>query len=396
MKNPRRSPDRFRHSRSSHRQQFYPPQAVSQQGFEPLFPLSGEGAESTISPETAVKCDREIAILLLDAENLKLDINAEKFLASLCSYPLEVKIAFANWKNPSTGKLDTELYDRGYELIHAPGGANTADGKMIAFGAAILYRYRDVRQVFVCSCDGLLNHLCNQLQNQGLTVFRVRSQNAVLSVENHLTGESKHYSCKEEVELPTFAELANKIAELLKAEHQSIEERIAWFSSVTQLFQERRAIELTSINSTNLGVFSSLQNPINATEEAANPLSVEQNIEHQNLQENLPTNSIVIDSLDTVEKILLEMIEAAIFESKEDAISVTKLKKLFFKKYQCHADVIVKHFLANSSLIKFLQSRHSVFQLTLNGSEHQVAIAQKEAQSKTDSPGALEASEQKF
>ncbi|MEG5140874.1 MULTISPECIES: NYN domain-containing protein, partial [unclassified Microcoleus] len=129
MKNPRRSPDRFRHSRSSRRQQFYPLQAVSQQGFEPRFPLSGEGAESTSSPETAVKCDREIAILLLDAENLKFDINAEKFLASLCSYPLQVKIAFANWKNPSTGKLDTELYDRGYELIHAPGGANTADRK---------------------------------------------------------------------------------------------------------------------------------------------------------------------------------------------------------------------------------------------------------------------------
>ncbi|MCW6050728.1 hypothetical protein K4039_11680 [Lyngbya sp. CCAP 1446/10] len=131
------------------------------------------------------------------------------------------------------------------------------------------------------------------------------------------------------------------------------------------------------MNSTNLGVFSSLQNEINATEEAANPLPVDQNIENQNFPETLPYNSIAIDSLDTLEKILLEMIEAATFESKEDAISVTKLKKIFFKKYQCHADVIVKHFLANSSLIKFLQSRHSVFQLTLNGSEHQVAIAQK-------------------
>ncbi|MBE9123772.1 NYN domain-containing protein [Tychonema sp. LEGE 07199] len=377
MKNPRRSPDRFRHSRRSRGQQFYLSQAVSQHGFQPQSPLSCEGADSTSSPETAVKCDREIAILLLDAENLKLDINAEKFLASLCSYPLQVKIAFANWKNPSTGKLDTELYDRGYELIHAPGGANTADGKMIAFGAAILYRYRDVRQVFVCSSDGLLNHLCNQLQNQGMTVFRVRSQNAILSVENHLTGESNHYSCKEEVELPTFTELADKIAELLKAEHQSIEDRIAWFSSVTQLFQDRRAIELNSINSTNLGLFSSLQNPINPTEEAAISLPADRNIEYQNLPDNLPANSITIDSIDTVGKILVEMIEAAIFESKEDVISVTRLKKLFFKKYQCHADVIVKHFLAHSSLIKFLQSRPSVFRLTLNGSEHQVAIAQK-------------------
>ncbi|MEG4321607.1 MULTISPECIES: NYN domain-containing protein [unclassified Microcoleus] len=383
MKNPRRSPDRFRKSACSCRRQFYSSQARRQQLFEPLAPSNSSCAESAIAPETAVKCDRGIAILLLDAENLKLDINTEKFLASLCSYPLQVKIAFANWKNPSTSKLDTELYDRGYELIHAPGGSNSADGKMIAFGAAILYRYPAVQQVFVGSSDSLLNHLCNQLQNQGLTVFRVRSQNAVLSVENHLTGESKHYSCKEEVELPTFAELANKIAELLKAEHQSIDERIAWFSSVTQLFKERRAIEFNSINSTDIAVFPSPPNEINAAEEPAT-IPIAQNLEHQKMPETLPANSIAIDSLDALEKILLEMIEAAIVESEEDAISVAKLKKKFLKTYECHADLIVKHFLANSSLIKFLQSRASVFKLTLNGSEHQVAIAQKDVQSETD------------
>lgn len=383
MKNPRRSPDRFRNSRRSRRRQFYPSQARRQQLFEPLPPSNSGCTESAIAPETAVKCDQGIAILLLDAENLKLDINTEKFLASLCDYPLQVKIAFANWKNPLGGKLDAELYDRGYELIHVPGGSNSADGKMIAFGAAILYRYPGVREVFVCSSDGLLNHLCNQLQNQGLTVFRVRSQNAVLSVENHLTGESKHYSCKEEVELPTFADLANKIAELLKAEHQSIEERIAWFSSVTQLFQERRAIEFNSISSTDIGVFPSPQNEINAAEEPAT-IPIAQNLDHQKLPETFPANSIAIDSLDALEKILLEMIEATRVESGEDAISVAKLKKKVFKAYDCHADLIVKHFLANSSLIKFLQSRASVFKLTLNGSEHQVAIAQKDAPSKTD------------
>ena len=41
-----------------------------------------------------------IAILLLDAENLKLDINAEKFLAGLCNYPLQVKIAFCQLEKP--------------------------------------------------------------------------------------------------------------------------------------------------------------------------------------------------------------------------------------------------------------------------------------------------------
>jgi NYN domain len=208
VKNPRRSPDRFRNNGRSRSRQFYPSQAGRQQSFEDLSPppssRCGEGALSEAIPfpagvpkgygigDKSSECDRDITILLLDAENLKLDVNAEKFLASLYGYTLQVKIAFANWKKPTTGKLDAELYDRGYELIHVPGGANSADGKMIAFGAAILYRYPAVKQVFVCSSDGLLNHLCNQLQNQGLTVFRVRRQNAVLSVENLLSGFSNN------------------------------------------------------------------------------------------------------------------------------------------------------------------------------------------------------------
>ncbi|MEG4015712.1 MULTISPECIES: NYN domain-containing protein [unclassified Microcoleus] len=393
MKNPRRSPDRFRHSPRSRGQQFYQSQAVSQHGFQPQSPLSCEGADSTSSPETAVKCDREIAILLLDAENMKLDINAEKFLASLCSYPLQVKIAFANWKNPSIGKLDTELYDRGYELIHAPGGANTADGKMIAFGAAILYRYRDVREVFVCSSDGLLNHLCNQLQNQGLTVFRVRRQNAILSVENHLTGESNHYSCERKIEIPTFPELANQISELLKTEHQLIDDRIARLSSVVELFQERRALEFTSINSTHIEAFASAQKDmICEPKEPAISDVVGANIEQEKLLETVPANPVTIDSLEVLEKVLIKIIELEINNSPNNAINIAELKKIFFNRCQVQADHIVKTFLVNSSLVKFLKSRSSVFQLTAIGSEHHVKIVRKSSDSNTSPSATLESS----
>ncbi|WP_445251053.1 MULTISPECIES: IS1/IS1595 family N-terminal zinc-binding domain-containing protein [unclassified Microcoleus] len=218
MKCPRCESDQVRKNGRPNGRQRYLCKACRKQFFESpgLQSLSRKCTETRLSevipneiaPATTTESGG-IAILLLDAENLKLKVNTEQFLAGLCDYPLQVKIAFANWKNPSTSKLDAELYDRGYELIHVPGGANSADGKMIAFGAAILYRYRDVRQVFVCSSDGLLNHLCNQLQNQGLTVFRVRRQNSVLSVENTLTGDTHHYSCEREMEIPSFEELAN-------------------------------------------------------------------------------------------------------------------------------------------------------------------------------------------
>ncbi|MEG4232848.1 NYN domain-containing protein [Microcoleus sp. Pol11C3] len=312
--------------------------------------------------------------MLLDAENLKLKVNTELFLAGLCGYPLQVKIAFANWKNPSIGKLDAELYDRGYELIHVPGGANSADGKMIAFGAAILYRYRDVRQVFVCSSDGLLNHLCNQLQNQGLTVFRVRRQNSVLSVENPLTGDTLHYSCEREVEIPSFEELANQVAELLKAEHKSIEERIARFSSVAELFQERRTVAFNSTTSP-AALSESVQNEVRpVSEESLASVAV-----NQNLPEIIPElNSNPIESLDVLKYILVQIIETAKFELKEDSIPVPIIKKKFFAKYQFHADLIVKELLGNnSSLIKLFQSESADFKIKLIGSEHQVAIMPK-------------------
>jgi hypothetical protein len=394
MKNTRRSPDRFRNSRRSRRRQFYPSQARRQQLFEPLPPSNSGCTESAIAPETSAECDRGIAILLLDAENLKLDINTEKFLASLCSYPLQVKIAFANWKNPLGGKLDAELYDRGYELIHVPGGANSADGKMIAFGAAILYRYRDVRQVFVCSSDGLLNHLCNQLQNLGLTVFRVRRQNSVLSVENLLTGDTNHYSCEREMEIPSFEELANQVAELLKAEHKSIEERLARFSSVAELFQERRTVAFNSTTSP-AALSESAQNEVTPMLEASlATLAFNQNVAEENLPEIIPgLNSNAIESLDVFKTILVEIIEAANIELKQEAIPLVKVKKDFFAKYQSQADLVVKKFLGKkSSLIKYLQSESGVFEVKLIGQEHQVAIAKKSSTSKTHSSAALEAS----
>ena len=61
-----------------------------------------------------------IAILLLDAENLKIDVNTEQFLAIISEYSLQVKIAFANWKSSSLSKSDLELFERGYQLIHVP------------------------------------------------------------------------------------------------------------------------------------------------------------------------------------------------------------------------------------------------------------------------------------
>uniref|UniRef100_A0ACD5H1J0 NYN domain-containing protein n=1 Tax=Desertifilum tharense IPPAS B-1220 TaxID=1781255 RepID=A0ACD5H1J0_9CYAN len=181
-----------------------------------------------------------LSLLLLDAENIKFDPHLETFLAQLSSYPLNVKIAFANWKNTAG---DSELYERGYQMIHVPLGKNSADAQMLAMGSAIRLHYPQVKEAFICSSDWLLNHLCNELQNQGLTVYRVRREDDNFRIENRQTGEIRYYSTTYNVEVPTPLDLMQSIEQLIQAEHQSLTERLVQLSTVMNLVQQRAAIE---------------------------------------------------------------------------------------------------------------------------------------------------------
>ncbi len=62
--------------------------------------------------ELKTKFSSGISLLLVDAENIKLDIYAENYLANICNYPLQGKIAFANWKTPRA-RLSTFSCARG-------------------------------------------------------------------------------------------------------------------------------------------------------------------------------------------------------------------------------------------------------------------------------------------
>jgi hypothetical protein len=320
-----------------------------------------------------------IAILLLDAENLKLDINSEKFLATLCTYPLQVKIAFANWRNPSVGKQDAELYDRGYQLVHVPGGQNGADAKMIAVGSSICFQYPTVKEVFVCSSDSLLTHLCNQLQNHGLTVHRVRRQDTILTMENCNTGESKHYSLAIGTEIPSLEWFVKRIEELLKVEHESINERIAQFSTVANLFQERRNLthNVTPLNASPM-VKDEQDSITPVREDDFTPrLPIDEAVELKAFAQTRPNpDETAINSIEELEKVLIKMIKTTTVEARREYISVTQLKKEFQTRYKEIADSIVKKFKPNYSLIKFLRSRPTLFKLTLDGTEYQVAVCE--------------------
>jgi hypothetical protein len=150
---------------------------------------------------------------------------------------------------------------------------------------------------------------------------------------------------------------------------------------VAELFQERRTVVFPSTTSPAAALSESAQNEVTPVLEASlATVAVNQNVAEQNLREIIPgLNSNAIESLDVFKTILVEIIEAANIELKEDAIPVAKIKKHFLAKYQTQADLVVKKFLGkNSSLIKYLQSESGVFQVKLIDQKHQVAlVAQK-------------------
>ncbi len=405
MKCPRCESTQARKNGRSNGKQRYLCKACGRQFLEHLFPpqlsnVAGEvvavasdgDAESILSnlrvpeasllqPEkTAISSQLKpgIAILLLDAENLKLDINAEKYLASFCNYPLQVKIAFANWRNHVMGKQDAELFERGYQLIHVPGGQNSADAQMIAMGASISRNYPDAKEVLVCSSDWLLTNLCNSLQSQGITVYRVRRQDNTLSVENRNTGESCQYSLTMAMEIPSFEEFVDKFDELIKAEHKSINERIALFSTVANLFQERRNLTLNATRSSASLMIEEEQDliPPVLADEYTPTITVQEDVELNAFAEKTPElDAKTINSIEALEKVLMEMIKTRTVEAGLDYISVTKFKTEFQSQYKKTADSIVKQFQPHSSLIKFLRSRPTVFKLILEEQDYRVAIA---------------------
>lgn len=330
-----------------------------------------------LKESSASSAETGIAILLLDAENLKLDVEIEKFLADTCTYALQVKIAFANWRNPTIGKQDAELYERGYQLIHVPSGPSSADGKMIALGSSIFLQYPNVKEVFVCSCDGLLTHLCNELQNKGLTVYLVRRQDNILYVENRNNGQVYHYSIAVSAEIPSLEKFVNELEDLIKAEHRSITQRIARLSEVTALFQERRQIALNANRSNGTSSSEQEQEEINHVEEKLTGSIAEQNYVGSMAASAAiyPESVKSLNSIKMLETALVEMIHKMMVEDKRDYVSVNKLKILFQIEYNESADAVVKRFQPKSSLIKLLRNRTTLFRLTLVENQYEVALA---------------------
>jgi len=210
--------------------------------FKPPLPIL---PVDTVEVDSVLKKDEGIAILLLDAENLQLDVETEKLLAEVCSYPLQIKIAFANWR--TMGKQDLELHRRGYELIHVPAGKDSADVKMATVGSSIFVHYPTAREVFVCSSDKVLTHLCNTLQTHGLTVYSVCKQGSKIRVFNNQNGDYQIHSLIPQAEIPSLEEFIAQIQALITKEQKNHQNHWIKLSKLSQLYKNKYNLTITQV-----------------------------------------------------------------------------------------------------------------------------------------------------
>ncbi|MEH2226345.1 MAG: NYN domain-containing protein [Nostoc sp.] len=307
--------------------------------------------------EIKPKLETGISLLLLDAENLKLDVNSELFLASVCNYPLQVKIAFANWRNPSTGKQDIELYNRGYQLVHVPGGKDSADAKMIAFGSCILHSYPTVKEILVCSGDGIFIHLCNQLQNQGLIVYWVRRQGSTLHIENRSSGKITDYSLAMATEVPSLETVVDTIQDLIKTEQESINARLNSLVAVATLFQEKCDIINIQDNSKHL--------------ENEKFISVLNNSFTESIQEVKTEGLVKVLNGKVLDKLILKIIQDIQKQSPRSKLSVSQLGTEIRKITGESPNSIIQELNLGSSFLKYLKSS-PIFTLKASGKEYEV------------------------
>lgn len=195
------------------------------------------------SPASVTKT--EIAVLLLDAENLQINIETEKFLTTVCNCPIQIKIAFANWC--SMGKLDIDLHGRGYDLIHVPAGKDNADGKMIALGSSIHERYPKVKEVLVCSSDKVMTNLCNHLQQHGLMVYQVSKQGEDITVLNSTTGQLVKQVANTAPEIPTIAQFIQQAKELIKAEQKRTHSTWIKLDTISQNYKNQYKLTISHV-----------------------------------------------------------------------------------------------------------------------------------------------------
>ncbi|NEU75446.1 NYN domain-containing protein [Hassallia byssoidea VB512170] len=349
--------------------------------------LNGSSSHSTVTngslPQT------KIAVLLLDAENLQINAETEQFLTTVCTCPIQVKIAFANWR--SMGKLDVEFHQRGYDLIHVPAGKDHADGKMIAFGSSIHEHYPKAKEVLVCSSDTVMTNLCNHLQQNGLTVYRVSKQGNNITVFNISTGKKDNYSLNILPKIPTLEQFIHQIKELIKIEQKRTKNCWVKLATLSQMFKDKYQLTISQVVSQHLPGKKARDIFVNyPTEFVVHQMSEQSELyvtlfeinqvqqldsSNDDIQQTNVASLSSINSNTDLEQALKNIIKKLTTQSSNSYICIGILGSKFRQQYGKSITEQIKSLHLNDNFIKFLQSCDS-FELQKIGDRWHVALRQ--------------------
>jgi len=336
-----------------------------------------EVSSVSATSEAREELSKGIAILLLDAENLQLDPKTEKFLSAICTHPIQIKIAFANWSK--MGKQDVEFHGRGYELIHVPAGKDSADVKMATVGSSIFVHYPTAKEVLVCSSDRVLSHLCTTLQTHGLTVYLVRKRGDIITVFNNKTNQTHTHSLKCLAEIPSIEQAITKIKEVMKLEQERTSNQWIKLVKISSLFQEKFQLTLSQVVATHFpgkrarDIFS--ENPQDfvvhqlseQSELYISLFAVSQGevgaLNDSNLELDTKSKDLIqINSQKELEQALIKIVEAATAQSPGSYLPINTLGTQFQRQYGQPVTAVIKKLQLKCNFIKFLQSC-SIFEL---------------------------------
>lgn len=334
-----------------------------------------------------------ITVLLLDAENLQLNTNTEKILTKTCNSPLQVKIAFANWSN--LGKLDAELHQRGYDLIHVPAGRDNADGKMIAVGSSIHERYPNVKEVFVCSSDKVMTNLCNILQQKGILVYQVGQQGENIKLFNSSSGTTVNYCLKPLPEIPSVEQFISQIKTLIKLHQKENASYLIKLSVLCQLFKSKYQLTISQIVSHHFPSKKVRDFFINYTSEFV-VHQIDENselyitvFEHHQIKPESSSGSsqtqpilFKINSAADLEKAIKNILNNLTQTDKQKSLDVI-LGSKFFQRYGVSVTEQIKKLKIDGNFIKFLRSCNSL-KIQQVGDKWEVAIREQVDSQKSD------------
>ncbi|HBB33357.1 MAG TPA: NYN domain-containing protein [Cyanobacteria bacterium UBA8803] len=334
-----------------------------------------------------------IAILLLDAENLQLDLETEKFLAEICAYPIQIKVAFANWR--SMGKQDTQFHSRGYELIHVPPGKDSADIKMATVGSSIFVHYPTAREVLVCSSDGVMTHLYTTLQTHGLTVYLVRKQGNSITVLNSKTNQTQTHSLLAPPIIPSREEFIAQLKDIIKAEQARTGNPWVKLSRLSNRFQTKYKIMISHVISIHFpgkkvkdmfldypADFVIHQLPdhcgVYVTLFDLNPPStvLQTNTDTATNSSASQSSLIKLASKEELQQALARIVNALTINSQQNYVAIANVASEFQKQYTQSVTQMMRDLNLGTKFPVFLQSC-SIFHVKKVGKAYQVAIREE-------------------